>query len=255
MIKESKKKVVYTCLTGNYDKLTRLTYLDEDWDYVCFTDDRSLVSEKRKFMWDIRPLVFNRLDNSKNNRWHKINVLEIFPQYEESIYIDANIDILNPYLFDMVKAKNEDILVPLHEFRDCIYDELEVVIAKKKDSEKVCRELIEHIRSRGFPSHYGLSENGVIYRRHTVPKIKKIMTEWWRLVEKYSTRDQLSFAYVLWENGIGVREITFPSIKFDYDHFFIEFHTNKLRKHYFYMRNQRNGRHIIYVMGKRIFSF
>jgi hypothetical protein len=255
LIKENKQKVVYTCLTGDYDNLMRLSYVDNDWDYVCFTDNQSLLKKKRKFMWDIRPLLFDRLDNSKNQRWHKVNVLDIFPQYEESIYIDANINILTPYLFDTVKNSNTDILVPLHIFRDCVYEELDAVISKKKDDEKVCRELIEYIKSKGFPSHYGLSENNIMYRRHVSCKIKKIMPEWWQLIENYSTRDQLSFTYVLWNNGIRVQDISFPCIKFDYTNFFIEYHKNRLKNHIFYKRNLRNGKSIIYVMGKRIFSF
>lgn len=255
MNKENKKKVVYTCLTGDYDNLVRLSYLDKEWDYVCFTDNQTLLQGKGRAVWDIRPLLFNGLDNSKNNRWHKINVLDIFPQYEESIYIDANVNFLTSYFFDTVKSRNQDILVPLHNARDCIYDELEAVIAKNKDSEKICREQIEYIRSRGFPPHYGLSENGVMYRKHASPAVRKIMPEWWQIVEKYSTRDQLSFAYVLWNNGIRIQDITISAFRYDYTNFDLELHRDRLNQKIYFQRRLRNGKRIVYVMGKRMFIY
>lgn len=41
--REKKRKVVYTCLTGNYDNLPLHSYLDGEWDYVCFTDSSELL--------------------------------------------------------------------------------------------------------------------------------------------------------------------------------------------------------------------
>ena len=32
------KKVIYTVLTGNYDRLAQPEVVDSAWDYVCFTD-------------------------------------------------------------------------------------------------------------------------------------------------------------------------------------------------------------------------
>jgi hypothetical protein len=38
MIKYKPTKVIYTCISGNYDTLHDNIYVNPDWDYVCFTD-------------------------------------------------------------------------------------------------------------------------------------------------------------------------------------------------------------------------
>lgn len=38
------RSVVYTCLTGGYDSLKEHRYIDNDWDYVCFTDNKELLA-------------------------------------------------------------------------------------------------------------------------------------------------------------------------------------------------------------------
>ena len=39
--KGKKSKVVYTCLTGDYDILPLHEYLDYSYDYICFTDNKN----------------------------------------------------------------------------------------------------------------------------------------------------------------------------------------------------------------------
>jgi len=255
LAQENKKRVVYTCLTGNYDNLIPLSYVDHDWDYICFTDNPALLKQQKSGIWNIRPLVFNNLNDSKNNRWHKIHALDILSEHYESIYIDANVNILTSYLFDMLKYNKKDILIPLHHARDCIFSECEVVISNDKDSEKVCRDQIDYIRSKGFPVHYGLNENNIIYRKHQNRKTRKLMTEWWQLIEKYSTRDQLSLSYVLWNNGIKIKEISFPNIRNDKVNFRIEAHTRKWKGKLFYKEILPSGRKRLFVLGKKICSY
>jgi len=255
LTQENKKSVVYTCLTGNYDNLIQLSYVDNDWDYICFTDNPSLLKQNKAGIWNIRPLVFNNLNKSKNNRWHKIHALDILRQYNESIYIDANVNILTSYFFDMLKSNRQDMLVPMHHSRDCIYVECEVIISTDKDSEKVCRSQIDYIRSTGFPSHYGLNENNIIYRKHGNQKTRKLMEEWWQFIEKYSTRDQLSFSYVLWNNGIQIKSISFPNIRYDKINFSIETHKQKWKGKLFHIESLPSGRKRLFIIGKKIFSF
>jgi hypothetical protein len=43
--KMKNNKVVYTCITGDYDTLIEPRYVTEGFDYVCFTDNPSLTSD------------------------------------------------------------------------------------------------------------------------------------------------------------------------------------------------------------------
>ena len=104
--------VVYTCLTGNYDTLRQPVYVDENWDYVCFTDDENLVAQKNVGVWKIRPLAFQERDNTRNSRYHKINPHKLFPEYEQSIWCDSNVNILSSYIFEQIFHITHDEVFP-----------------------------------------------------------------------------------------------------------------------------------------------
>ena len=76
------RSVVYTCLTGGYDSLKEHRYIDNDWDYVCFTDNKELLAQKKCGIWEIRPLAYVGADNTRSSRYHKINPHKLFPDYE-----------------------------------------------------------------------------------------------------------------------------------------------------------------------------
>lgn len=42
---KNKKIVIYTAFTGNYDNLKEPEYIDENCDYVCFTDNPNIKSK------------------------------------------------------------------------------------------------------------------------------------------------------------------------------------------------------------------
>lgn len=196
------KAVVYTCITAHYDELYNHTYTNLDWDYVCFTDDLSIANENNS-NWQLRPLQYTKLDNTKNQRWHKLHPHIIFPEYEYSLWVDSNLDVMSPAIFqdvDNAIDKGKSISIAPHPDRDCIYDEMQACLELKKDILKNMLPQIEKFKKNGFPAHYGLFETNIMLRRHNLSKVKKIMNDWWYWVENYSKRDQLSLTYVLWKN-------------------------------------------------------
>ena len=78
------KKVLYSCITGGYDNIPVHKYVAPDWDYVLFTDNENLIKLGKYEHWNIKPLVFNKLTNVKNSRWHKVNAHILFPEYDYS---------------------------------------------------------------------------------------------------------------------------------------------------------------------------
>lgn len=127
-------------------------------------------------------------------------------QYKYSLYIDANIDIISDKIFRKVDEliKNDTKLaITKHFIRDCLYEEREVCVEKGKDTKENTQQQIEIYEKEGFPHHYGLKENNIIFRQHNEPEIKKIMEEWWYWLSNYSQRDQLSLMYVIWKNNYG----------------------------------------------------
>lgn len=210
------KGVIYTCIAGNSDIIPIIqTHQMKDWKYVCFTDNRTLLRLKKLGMWEIKPLVFNTLDDTRNARWHKTHPHIIFPNYEQSIWIDANIDVLTPFLEETITKADKSLLVPLHYCRNCIYKEFEAIQTLKTDNEEIVNKTYNLIKQDGMPENYGLNETNIIYRKHNLDDIRSLMNNWWDIIHNYSKRDQLSFSYILWKNNISLKEISIKNARID----------------------------------------
>ena len=199
-------KVVYTVITGTYnDLITPLCY-EQDWNYICFTNNEDLLKNGHPF-WKIQPIKSEtELDDQKKSRLPKILTHKFLSEYKYSIYVDANIDIISDKIYrkaeELIK-NGKKLAITKHFCRDCLYDEREVCIKKGKDTVENTEKQIEIFRKDGFPAHYGLKENNIIFREHNSPEIIKIMEDWWFWLANYSKRDQLSLMYVLWKNNYG----------------------------------------------------
>lgn len=205
-----KTGVVYTCVTGEYDDLRDHAFIDPQWDYVCFSDC-IFTGDLLKLNWKIKPLAFDSLDNVRNQRWHKLNPHLLFPEYDKSIYVDTNVNILDSVLFDDVKLAIDNvsaISVAPHRDRNCIYDEFITCMALGKDNKQIIEKQKQLIYESGFPTMQGLFDCSIIYRKHHDDKIIALMNDWWWWVKNYSRRDQLSFTYVLWKHGITISHLS-----------------------------------------------
>ena len=189
-------KVIYTCITNGYDSLYEIQSYISDYDFICYTDNPHLKSRT----WEIRniPDHIKTLSYVKQQRYIKTHPHELFPEYDISIWIDGNIDILE----DPTPLINEYCVeVPEHPARNCIYKEGKECIAQRKDTSTNINKQLNRYKKEGFPNNYGLIQSGIIIRRHNNEKCIKLMNAWWNEIEKGSHRDQLSFNYVLWKNN------------------------------------------------------
>ena len=216
--------VVYTCITNDYDDLREIEiykYIDKNWDYVCFTDNQEHINLGQIGIWEIRPLFFNNLDNTRNQRWHKTHPHILFPNYEESVWIDGNINILTNKLYETIKQTPHNILVPEHFKNLCIYTEYQDVLAFKLDDIKVIKKELELIQKACMPANYGFAETNILYRKHHNETIVKCMDMWWDFIKKYSKRDQLAFTYVLWNCGIKPADINTSNTRLDIENYYV----------------------------------
>lgn len=209
-----KNNVVYTCIVGDYDSLILHHYVNDKCDYVCFTDNKHLVSMKQFGVWKIKPLQFSELDNTRNARWHKTHPHILFPEYDCSLWVDANVDVLDDYIFNEMGKTSSKLLIPLHFNRDCIYKEIESLYnLPRKESADVLDEMRIVLQNNKMPQHYGLNETNLIFRRHNDSQIINIMEEWWSFIRKISKRDQVSLSFVLWKNGLKPSDIAIPNAR------------------------------------------
>ncbi|MCE5194175.1 MAG: DUF616 domain-containing protein [Nitrospiraceae bacterium] len=209
-MKSKKLGVVYTCITNKYDDLVDHSYKDPKWDYVCFTDDLS-IKNNGNLSWQVRPIIFTALDPVRNQRWHKLHPHILFPEYERSLWVDGNVNVLKKDLFeDLGKAIKEFMKISSapHRDRNCVYEELEACIALNKDDFKIMKKQIEMIKKDGFPAKQGLFETNILFRENNDKKNIELMNDWWSWVENFSRRDQLSFTYALWKHGVKCSPLT-----------------------------------------------
>lgn len=217
------KGVIYTCIIGNYDSLKTHKYIDFNWDYVCYTNNKNMKSDG---IWEIKQLEFDKLDNTRNNRWHKLNPHILFSEYEKSIYIDGNIRINSKDFFGLLK--DEIFISTIHPQRVCLYEEAEICKNARLEDKNVVDKQMEMIKKSAFPKNYGLYEANILYRRHNEEKIIKMDEEWWEFVSKQAKRDQLSLTYVCWKNNIPFK--TFLDISFRKKNRYIEVTNHLLKK-------------------------
>ena len=227
--------VIYTCVTGGYDDLQGIAsygYIAPEWDYVCVTDDPALVAAGRMGIWDVRPLTFSELDGARNNRWHKTHPHVIFPDAQESIYIDANIDILSPALFADIDRIGGDFVLPRHFKNQCVRSEFADVLKWDLDNRETVERQRRMVEESGMPRNYGQTENNVIYRRHNEPGIVDLDEEWWRMIRDHSKRDQLSLSWLLWRRGWRIEDMTFENTRLRPRDFFVFAHKGTPRCKY-----------------------
>lgn len=200
------RKVIYTCITGEYDDACAHTYLNDDWDYVMFTDNQYLLGMERYKHWEIRPLTFDKMNNVKNARWHKINAHILFPEYDYSLWIDGNIVIQSCDFFERINTLiNSGIIiaVPLHPVRNCIFDEAQTIKDLRIDNKNTVNREIRKLHCWHYPKSNGLNETCIMLRKHNDKDIRHAQKRWWHMVKNYSKRDQLSYNWAMWRGGIN----------------------------------------------------
>ena len=227
------KGVVYTCVTGGYDDIRETAvpgFIAPDWDYVCLTDDAELVRAGRVGVWETRPLSFTELDLARNNRWHKTHPHLLFPEYDESIYVDANVNVRTRYLFDVIRRLDRPFVLPRHFDGVCVYGEYRSVLELGFDDEGPVSRERELLEKSGMPRNYGLGENNVLYRRHSEGEIAALDEEWWSLIRDYSKRDQLSLMWLFWKRGWKLEEMSFENTRLLTDDFLVFAHKGTRRR-------------------------
>lgn len=187
-------KVIYTCITGNYDAIVEPNYITPDWDYVCFTDNPNMTSTHWKIVQVNLPY-----DAAAASRYVKINYQEFLPNYNISIWINGNIQPncnLDEYV-DIHLNEDSDLAISAHLDRNCIYLEIEECIERHKDSKRALLDYEQLLLKNDYPKLNGLVQTSVIIRKHNIDKLKMFSDDWSYYMLNYYKHDQLYFNYLI----------------------------------------------------------
>lgn len=206
------KYVIYTILTGGYEDVVQPLVIDDRFDYVLFSND---FDKEKVGIWKVRPIpaVVDLSDNKRLSRYPKSHPETMLREYEASLYMDANIQIADKWVYERffeLREKNIELagIKLVVTGRDDIYRHAYDICMMKAEHDMPAIRQMHELHKRGFPEHYGLNENNIIFRAHT-ENMQKADEEWWWWITNYSFRDQFSYMYCLWKYDIK-REYFLP---------------------------------------------
>lgn len=194
----SDRLIVYTAITGGYDRLNEPLFVSPDIEYVCFTNDRNLKSSR----WIIEYINSQSLDNMYLAKKVKMFPQEYLGKNITSVWVDGKFQIVGD-MREYIKKyeKTKPILCFPHFARNCIFDEAACCVTYGIGRKEEIIHQISKYEREGYPFNNGLYEMGCIVRNHNDSYVQEIMSHWWNEVSLFSNRDQISFPYVCWKHG------------------------------------------------------
>ena len=210
------KNVIYTAIFGGYDNLPEPSVIPEGWDFICFTD-----GDIKSDIWNIRKVTSLYEDSTRTARKYKILPHRFLKKYENSIWVDGNFLIKGDVNILWKNHMDLNLTVYSHmatfDKRNCIYEEAKMINhlfninqspnKKPKDNLSIIENQMQRYKKQNYPEDNGLIMSGVLLRKHNSKDVIKTMESWWSELKYGSRRDQLSFNYVCWKEGMSFMEI------------------------------------------------
>ncbi|XP_042492908.1 probable hexosyltransferase MUCI70 isoform X2 [Macadamia integrifolia] len=214
------KVVVSTCTFGGGDDLYQPINMTEEslrkvcyvafWDDITFRtqeaagrkiDENQMIGKWRIVLVKDLPFTDQRL----NGKIPKMLSHRLFPQARYSVWVDSKSQFRRDplgVLEALLWRTNSTLAISEHGARSSVYDEARAVVKKHKATPEEVEVQLSQYRRDGFPNDKryngkkALSEASVILREHT-PLTNLLMCLWFNEVVRFTSRDQLSFPYVL----------------------------------------------------------
>ena len=206
------KKVVYTAIYGNKDILKNPLFVNDDFDYICFTDNKNLKSD----VWKIVYKESIHKDSVRSAKIFKVKPHEYFQNYDISLWIDANFIIknnLNSFLAKSNYLEKTNMMLFQHDQgRNCVYNEAEVLTRDDKDDPDIIKRQMEKYKNDNYPVDRGLSANSIMLKKHNERDIIDLSNMWWEEIVNFSRRDQLSLYYCIWKLNIKHYLLRYPNV-------------------------------------------
>jgi hypothetical protein len=196
----SQEIVLFTAVFGQPDVLFDPMLPLPEVEKICFTDLEFMGQSRYRMV----QVDLDELPPAKRNRRVKIFWPEIFDSYDYSLYVDSTAEVLaDPRDLIQYLEPGSDIAMFRAAQRDCLYREAIECVRLGLDDPGLIRQQVAKYRGEGLLPPTGLWAGTAILRRHT-PAMREFAQVWWREVEQFSCRDQISLPYVIWKTGARV---------------------------------------------------
>lgn len=201
------KIAVYTCITGNYDKLLAPKYIDNNCDYYLITDiPNNIHIENEQYYTRIN--IFDKIPKeikkpNEQNRYCKMHGYELFPDYKYSIYIDGNVQIIGPISEYIKLIGNCGLVTRKHHFASNVYSEIMRVMVQGVITRQEAIDVGNWLINQGMPIYKNHFHCSVIICDHDNMTAINILNQWFQYYKDNKVkRDQFYLPYVLWKMGI-----------------------------------------------------
>lgn len=206
---------IYTCVVGAYDEVNEPETIEDNCDYYIISDKKPSINSVYKYINIDDYVEQGIVDNTRKNRYCKINAHKFFPKYRYSIYFDGNIILKNKITKCIQKLPKTRIVgLAKTSYRSVYAEALRCMKHGRDDKEKFLMQA-EKYWLEGMPDDFGLVLPAIMIREHNNPICSRIMEEWWNEVRIFSNRDMISLPYVLWKNGYTIDDVGTISKKLD----------------------------------------
>lgn len=199
------KKVCLTFIFGDYDDLKEPTIISEGWEYVCISD-----RPRESKTWQIKVVDIEDVCDSRKARL-VLTCPFIFIDYDLVLSIGGQIQVQ----CDLNEYQGHEFTVLKHPHRDCVYQEAEACIKRKKDSAKIISKQVAKYRREKYPENAGMIATGLMIRKNT-KQINDFCFKWYQELSQNSFRDQLSFNFVAWKEGFKYKTLPFELLETDF---------------------------------------
>lgn len=196
------KIAAYSAITGGYENYVKPLVIDPDIDYYLFTDT------PEKFDPDWATVIHIPYVNHKpvrTARYAKTHPHFWFPEYDYAVWMDANVlptTSIHPFIEKLHNSPFHAAFIE-HPLRyNCMEEGQELIKFGLDDQSLIEEQLTRYGRIPEIFAQALIETNFFICR----PKLaitKDFMTLWWKELNNYSHRDQLSIGYALLKSRVN----------------------------------------------------
>lgn len=219
---------IYTVITGDYDTIKQPQVITPGASYFLFTNNYGikdagvwkvvyLNEDELMTAWsgsvnkkEANASNHERINNILLSRKVKMLAHKYLPEgYDMSIYIDADM-MIKANLSKLFKLLNDDVLMAAFRHGSCfsVRDEIDNLIERGVVDKAVVERQWRRYCEWNFMDNLGITENGILIRRHNHPKVVELMELWWQEYLQGCLRDQVSLMPCIYKCGF------MPHLKF-----------------------------------------
>ena len=192
------KTLIYTVIIGNYDTIKQPRVIEEGVEYYLFTNNPEIkdagvwkVVQIPSEQWQGRTERENNILLSRKVKMlpHKY----LSKECEQSIYVDADM-LIKESLTELLNDLREETLFAAcrHSYCLSVNEEINDLRTKGMVDAKHIENQWQRYAEWGFNDDLGISENGLLIRRHNDARVIALMELWWDEYQQGCLRDQVS---------------------------------------------------------------